>query len=125
MAEAYSDETFYRTRILRRKKIVIIEEDYLLDNRQETQGENPYHKFIVYEKHPIKVDKLSSDADLISEQEIDDLDERRELARIIGLEKLPSKEVEAFDEIEGVFDELIGENEIDTVQLVKNLRRRG
>lgn len=54
---------------------------------------------------------------------IDDLEIRKELTRIVGLPFVPEKSDRAYEEISGIFDDIIDEDEIDVVAWVKSVRR--
>lgn len=55
---------------------------------------------------------------------IDDLEERKELAKILNIPEVPRLDDLAFDEILGIFDDLMKEEKVDAVEWVKSLRRR-
>lgn len=110
--------------ILKRKKMMIIEEEYIAENIHEQSSEDIFQEVVMH-KEPISIMRHS----IIQPQNIDeyfedDLEERKDLARIVGLGSLPDKTTTAFDSINGIFDELPMEREIDTVRMVKSLRRR-
>ena len=56
---------------------------------------------------------------------IDDLECRKELAQIVGLPTVPEKRSNAFNELYGIFDEIVeAEEEVNVTEWVKSLRRR-
>jgi hypothetical protein len=56
---------------------------------------------------------------------IDDSECRKELATLLNLPAIPEKSKSAFDELDGLFDDLVESGEeVDVVKWVKDLRRR-
>lgn len=95
-----------------RRTVTIIEEEYV------------YREVVPYEV-PVGFQNISTKLESLKEPIPDDLEERKELAKIIGLEGVPEKKMDAFEEILGLLDGFIGgEEEVDAVKVVKALRRR-
>jgi hypothetical protein len=110
--------------VLKRKKMMVIEEEYVVENFHEQPSEDIFQEVVLH-KEPVFFQRHSvAQPQNIDEYFDNDLEERRDLARIVGLKSLPDKTTTAFDEIDGIFDELSMGKEIDTVRMVKNLRRR-
>jgi hypothetical protein len=118
------DISQHRRLVRRTKKMVIIEEEYLTDethhriseeNNQDTIGQQE----VIFYTRP-----TFSKIKPLDKKEIDDFTERKELAQTLGLDSLPSKRIQSVDDIDGLFDEITDEPVIDTVRLVKDLRRR-
>ena len=58
-------------------------------------------------------------------KDLPDYKERKRLAKLIGLDDVPELDSSAFDELEGLWDDLFSEGEeIDSVELVKQIRYR-
>jgi len=58
-------------------------------------------------------------------KDLPDYEERKWLAKnILGLEEPPELDPEAIDRLKGMFDDIFGDEPIDAVQLVKEVRRR-
>jgi hypothetical protein len=110
--------------VLKRKKMMIIEEEYVAEEIHEQPSEDVFQEVVMH-KEPISIMRhpitQSQNIEVYYE---DDLEERKELARTVGLDVLPDKTVTAFDSINGIFDELSMGKEVDTVRMVKDLRRR-
>jgi hypothetical protein len=109
--------------VFRKKITTIIKEEELITEHTPSveSGGLPY--ITQYKTQPISrrsfVDLECKDALII-----DDLEERKELTRIMGFSDVPKKKEVAFEKIKGIFDDLMGEKEIDAVELVKELRKR-
>lgn len=107
-----------------RKKIttIIKEEEWVTEHIPSVESGGLPH-IIQYKTQPISrrsfVDLECKDA-----LTIDDLEERKELTRIMGFSDVPKKKEVAFEKIKGIFDDLMGEKEMDAVELVKELRKR-
>lgn len=109
--------------VLRRRITTIIEEETIAENIREEPFEEALPKTVRYSplvfSRPLPVSSECRDALVI-----DDLEERRELARITGLFEVPEKSDVAFEEIIGIFNNLAIEEKTDAVEWVKSLRRR-
>lgn len=108
-----------------RRKVMIIEEEFVTENIREEHFEDIYREVFPYEVHPI-LRPVTAKSEL-KEHFLDDLEERRELAKMIGLDELPDIAMDAFEKILGFLDKykfIIDEKEINTVEMVKALRKR-
>jgi hypothetical protein len=109
--------------ILKRKTIIVEEAEYHYQMVKDVPVENgnghpPFGKQVLSKIEHTDYEKLPN-------LSIDDLQERKELARIVGLETLPVKTPDAFAKIIGIFDSIVVDSaEIDTTKMVKALRRR-
>jgi hypothetical protein len=108
-----------------RRKMMIIEEEFITENVREEHFEDVYHKVFQYEVPPIPR-PITIKTEWLKERFLDDLEERKELARVIGLDELPEITPDAFEKILGLLDKykLINEKEIDTTEIIKALRKR-
>jgi len=120
----YNNTETARYVLKRRRKITIIEEEEILgENVVQEPFEDMFTRIIEYDnfllprRAPISLECTDALA-------IDDLEERKELAKIIGLSDVPPKNPHAFEELSGLFDELTDAGRIDVVNMVKALRRR-
>lgn len=110
--------------IVRRRKMMIIEEEFLTEDIEEQPFEDIFREVIMHGEPVSEMCSTLVSSENLDKHAIDDLEERKELARIVGLENLPVKTSTAFDEISGIFDGLGTEKEVDTVKMVKKIRRR-
>lgn len=61
----------------------------------------------------------------VESMSLDDLECRKELKKLLGLQSLPERIEESFDNLYGLFDDLLEpDEEVDTTKWVKSLRRR-
>jgi hypothetical protein len=111
-------------RVLRRKKMTIIEEEefFLTEDIVEEPSEVIFQDFVV-QNIPIPSHATVS-FESQNEPDLEDIEERKELSKIVGLQEVPMKTVDAFDEIMGIFDNVASKDELDTVKMVKAIRRR-
>jgi len=110
-----SDSVIYeenRIKSFVRRTVTIIKEEYV------------YREIIPHEI-PTGFRKIFTESESLKETILDDLDERKELAKIIGLDRIPERTMDAFEEIPGLLDELVSKNEeVDAVKMIKALRKR-
>ena len=58
-------------------------------------------------------------------KDLPDYEARKWLAQnILGLEEPPELDPEAIDRLDGMFDDIFGDEPMDSVQLIKEIRRR-
>lgn len=109
-----------------RRKVVMIEEEFVTENIREEHFEDIYREIFQHEVHPIPRSVTTKSEQLKEQRVLDDLDERKELAKLIGLDELPEMNIDAFEKILGFLDKykLVDEKETNTVEMVKKLRKR-
>lgn len=110
-------------RVYRVRKMTIVEEEEIITTEIQ---ENPFestHSQIDVHMTPISHIEIASPY-IEEEQESEDFEERKELAKIIGLTEVPKKTVDAIDEIFGMFDSIITDSQVDVVKMIKDLRQR-
>jgi len=117
----YEKERIQR-RILRRRKMIIVDEIYE-EVVREKPFEDMFRKVIPHEVLP-SFQSFPIVKEGIMEPLIDDSEERKELAKIVGLMSVPEKTINAFEKIIGLFDDFVARKKIDTVNMVKALRKR-
>jgi hypothetical protein len=112
------EDFFLRKRIIMKRTIVkteIVEEF--------EQANHPIIKTINYKPQQYKKEQFPLEKNLESKA-IDDLECRKELAKLLGLEDLPVQTPEAFAKLDGLFDDIAQPEDVDVVKWVKSLRRR-
>ena len=110
-------------RIYRRRKMTIFEEEEeIVEEMREEPSANFFRAVDVSEMPLTFMSGPKPDNSLM--EEFDDIEERKELARVVGLSDVPKKKIESFDTIFGMFDNIAKENESDAVEMIKTLRRR-
>ncbi len=74
-------------------------------------------------------DRLQTDQEVASapslrvgQYVLDDMDFRKELAKSIGLDRVPDLDPKAFDNIKGILSEEWGEGRFDAVKAVREVR---
>jgi hypothetical protein len=119
--KATEDLAMQRKFLIRRKTTVIEEEYYLeISIPAIESGEG----LIAFDK-PTFVSKPKTQVnEKLAKNQIDDYRERQELAKIVDINNMPEKRVDAVDQLTGLFDAISNEEEINIVEMVKKQRRR-
>jgi hypothetical protein len=107
-----------------RKTIVVkklIEETVTIEEIE--QPTTPIIKTISYNpQHFARA--LSSEEESVKSMAIDDLECRKELAKLLGMVDLPIRSPDAFAKLDGLFDDITESEDVDVVKWVRSLRRK-
>jgi len=111
---------FSKKRILRRE---IIRETVTIEEIEIPETKSIIDR-IVFE--PLSATRSAvSLCESVESASIDDSECRKELAKLLDIQELPTKNPDAYAEIDGLFDDVIQSGEkVDVTKWVKSLRRR-